>query len=100
MELDLNKLWDEYIREHSYSNPIGWLEDTTDYHQIHSELLDETRWGVINEIIFRSESDGSLVGLTYEDGVGDADYGSAEMNAEFYPVAEESVTVVRYVKVK
>ncbi len=95
--MDLNEQWEEYGKESSYEYPTVFLEDL-DYTEVESEIVGDWRWGNIIQAVYKSP-EGELIGVQYMDAAGDGEVDHWSMNAEFYPVKAEVVTVTKYVKV-
>jgi hypothetical protein len=95
--MDLNKAWNEFGKNDSYTYPSGWLEDELDYTLVENEIVGDWRWGNIIEAVYKSP-EGELVGVQYMDAAGDGEVDHHGMCAEFYPVEAHTVTMVKYLK--
>jgi hypothetical protein len=72
-------------------------ECSDDYTVVHTDLVEEWRWGVLYETIVK-DAEGNLWGVTYRVQTGDSYYHEFEDldEVEFYPVKAVEKTVITY----
>lgn len=97
MEFNLNKLWNEYIKENSYASPAEFMEDEMEFNLVQSEVVDTWRWGNHNEDVY--EKNGEYYSVSYRDASGDGEIDAYDAMAEFSRVEKKEVTVTKFVKV-
>lgn len=98
MELNLNKLWAEYIKNNHYAHPANFLEDEHDFILIEDDVVGTWRWGNIVQQVWKA-NDVEFFGVQYRDVSGDGDIDADSMGVDFYRVEPQEVTTVKYVRV-